>query len=138
MIWRELVRFAIAGAAGFIADASILYAALSIGLGLYVGRAVSFLAAVWVTWQINRSHTFSAGTGKSAWHEWLHYLLAMSVGGLVNYATYCVALKFLSSSALLPMYSVAIGSMAGMLVNFATAKWWVFKRKSGCVRPREI
>ena len=138
MVWRELFWFVIAGVAGFVADAGILYAAISMGLGLYVGRAVSFLTAVWVTWQINRRYTFSARTEKSAWHEWLHYLLAMSGGGIVNYATYCVAVKVLSSSALLPLYSVAIGSVAGMSVNFATAKWWVFKRKNGGTSPRDI
>lgn len=51
----QLLRFAVAGVAA-------LYLALSLGSGFDAGRVLSFLAAVWITWRINR-YTFAASGG---------------------------------------------------------------------------
>ena len=123
----EFIRFAVAGAIGFAVDAGILYAALALGCGPYVGRVISFICAAFATWQINRRITFEANTNVSLWREWCQYLAAMSLGGLCNYAAYAVALHVLPHGAASPLLAVAVGSIAGMFVNFATAKLWVFK-----------
>ena len=127
-----MARFAFAGVAGLAVDVAVLYLALALGLGFYAGRVVSFLCAVLATWQINRRYTF-AGAGVDAgvvslWREWWLYLAAMMGGGLVNYAAYSAAIAFGPRAALWPMVAVAIGSLAGMAVNFASAKFFVFKR----------
>ena len=127
---RELLRFAIAGVIGFLVDAGVLYGMLALGAGYFVGRAVSFVVAVWSTWQFNRRFTFVSDSNKSAWTEWWHYLLAMLGGGLVNYAAYSAAILILPKSTLLPLIGVAIGSLAGMTVNFVSAKLWVFRARS--------
>ncbi|ACC70054.1 GtrA family protein [Paraburkholderia phymatum] len=127
---RELLRFAIAGVVGLLVDAGVLYGMLALGAGYFVGRAVSFIAAVWSTWQINRRFTFVEGSNKSAWAEWWHYLFAMLGGGAVNYAAYSATILLLPKSALLPLIAVAVGSLAGMTVNFVSAKLWVFKARS--------
>jgi putative flippase GtrA len=126
---RELLRFAIAGVIGLVVDAGVLYGMLALGAGYFVGRAVSFVAAVWSTWQFNRRFTFVQGSNKSAWAEWWHYLFAMLGGGVVNYAAYSATVLLLPKSALLPLIGVAIGSLAGMTVNFVSAKLWVFKAR---------
>jgi len=127
---RELLRFALAGVAGFVVDAGVLYSMLAIGAGYFLGRGFSFLAAVWATWQINRRFTFTERTDKSLWTEWWHYLLAMLGGGAVNYAAYSAAVLLLPKGPLLPLFAVAVGSLAGMTVNFVSAKLWVFKARS--------
>ena len=99
----------------------------------------SFLCAVFATWRINRRYTFggvcagaradaNAAAG-SSWREWWRYLAAMLGGGLVNYAAYGAVIGFGPHVAWLPMAAVAIGSLAGMAVNFAGAKFFVFKRE---------
>ncbi len=136
---RQLLRFLIAGALGFAVDASVLWAALAVGQGYFAGRALSFLAAVWTTWQLNRRYTFrdphaarststSTPRPQSAWREWWQYLLAMSLGGAVNYAVYSLVVLHAPASRWLPFEGVALGSIAGMAVNFAGARWWVFRR----------
>ena len=125
---REIARFAFAGVAGLVVDVAVLYLALALGLGFYAGRVVSFLCAVYATWQINRRYTFAAADAVSAWREWWRYLAAMLGGGAVNYAAYSAAIAFGPRVALWPMAAVAIGSLAGMAVNFAGAKFFVFKR----------
>lgn len=127
----ELARFALAGVAGLLVDVAVLYLALAAGLGYYGGRVLSFLAAVFATWRINRRYTFAAGAHaapQSAWAEWWRYLFAMLGGGLVNYAAYSVVVALVPAHALLPLAAVAAGSLAGLGVNFLSAKYFVFKR----------
>jgi putative flippase GtrA len=131
---REFAWFAMAGVVGLLVDIGTLYIGRALGLGYYSGRACSFLAAVLATWQINRRLTFTAGAASSAWSEWWTYLVAMSGGGLVNYATYSVVIDYGTRlfpsglEAALPAVGVIVGSLAGMVVNFSSAKWWVFRR----------
>ncbi|SDH63942.1 GtrA family protein [Paraburkholderia phenazinium] len=126
---RQVLQFVIAGVVGFVVDAGILYLTLALGLGYFAGRAVSFLCAVWATWQINRRYTFAAARTESAWVEWWRYLAAMSVGGVVNYCAYSATVLTLKGIPFLPVVAVAVGSLAGMVVNFASAKLWVFKQR---------
>lgn len=125
---HQLLRFAAVGTAGFVADVLVLYLCLALGLGYYAGRAVSFLAAVWVTWQLNRRYTFASPSGRSAWAEWSRYLVAMLGGGVVNYLAYSAVVSFAPGLPFLPVVAVAAGSLAGMFVNFSSAKFLVFKR----------
>ncbi|NIF76616.1 GtrA family protein [Paraburkholderia sp. Cy-641] len=126
---RELSRFAIAGVLGFLVDAGVLYLALAMGLGYFAGRAVSFLCAVLATWQVNRRFTFTSSRKESAWIEWWRYLAAMSLGGVVNYGAYSAVVFALNGFPFLPLLAVAVGSVAGLAVNFASARLWVFRHR---------
>ena len=123
----QLARFAVAGAIGFVVDAGVLYLASALGAGWYVGRAISFLCAVLVTWQFNRRYTFPGAAPRPSWAEWWKYLAAMALGGAVNLGAYAATLALAPASVWTPLLGVAIGSVAGMLVNFTTSKAWVFK-----------
>lgn len=123
----QVLRFAAAGVLGLLADIAVLYLALGLGLDFYSGRLLSFVAAVWVTWQINRRYTFHPA-GISLWQEWWRYLFAMTGGGLINYGAYSAAILLLPHWTLRPALAVAAGSLAGMSINFIGAKFLVFKR----------
>jgi putative flippase GtrA len=126
---RQAALFAAAGVVGFMVDTAVLYTALWAGLGYFAGRVVSFLCAVFATWQCNRRFAFSAGRRESAWEEWWHYLAAMALGGVVNYVAYSAVVLFAPLGPLTPVAAVAAGSAAGMLVNFASARFWVFRAR---------
>lgn len=125
---RDFFCFAVAGAIGFVVDAGILYGALALGTGYFFGRCLSFLTAVWATWRINRRVTFTVSEDRSQWKEWWQYLFAMLGGGVVNYAAYSAAILSLPKNVMLPMYAVAIGSVAGMTINFLSAKLWIYRK----------
>lgn len=127
---RELLRFAAAGILGLAVDVAVLYLAMAIGMDRFSGRGLSFLAAVWTTWQFNRRFTFTRRDQLSAWKEWWRYLSAMLAGGAVNYAVYSVIVIMQPGLPLLPMIAVAAGSLAGMSVNFIGAKYFVFRSAS--------
>ena len=126
---RQLARFLFAGVIGFLVDTGVVYLMLWLGLGYYAARVLSFLSAVWTTWQLNRRYTFDSRRQESLWAEWTRYLAAMSLGGIVNFAVYSGIVSMLRPAAWLPLAGVAAGSVAGLAVNFTTAKWWVFKHK---------
>lgn len=126
---RQFLWFVLAGTIGFAVDAGVLYGMLALGAGYFAGRGVSFLAAVWATWQVNRRYTFDVTSVASRWMEWWKYLFAMSGGGVVNYAAYSAVVMLLPKSAWLPIFAVATGSVAGLMVNFLSAKLWVFKTR---------
>nr|WP_315215233.1 GtrA family protein [uncultured Duganella sp.] len=121
----ELLRFAAIGVLGLVADVAVLYGALALGAGPYAGRAMSFLAAVLLTWRLNRRYTFTP-TG-SPWTEWWRYLGAMSGGALLNLGAYTLALWLLPAAPWVPAAAVCLGSLAGMTLNFVSAKFFVFK-----------
>jgi putative flippase GtrA len=122
---RQLLRFAVSGVIGAAADVSTLYLALAAGCGPYAGRLLSFLVAVFVTWRINRRYTFTPSA--SPWAEWWRYLGAMSGGAVLNLSAYTLTMWLLPPAVWLPALGVAVGSLSGMLLNFISAKFFVFK-----------
>lgn len=122
---RVLINFGLVGLAGFIVDASILILSASV-LGLYWGRVFSFFIAATVTWFLNRNFTFSQPSTPSAEslkivQEYFSYLILMLWGAGVNYLAYVIVLRNLTSTAA-PLLGIAIGSTAGMVVNFFSAR----------------
>ncbi|MFS2005072.1 GtrA family protein [Duganella sp. CT11-25] len=121
----QLLRFAVTGVIGLVADVAVLYGVLALGCDHYTGRLLSFLAAVVVTWRINRRYTFTPSG--SQWGEWWRYLGAMSGGALLNLGAYTLTLWLLPPAVWLPALGVAFGALAGMTLNFLSAKFFVFK-----------
>jgi putative flippase GtrA len=128
----QILRFGIVGGIGFLVDAGLLHVMLKLGLGYYGGRLVSFLAAATATWILNRSFTFRRESPPAAHPagEWLAYLGLMVIGGVVNYGTYAAAIELSEPVRRYPVLGVALGSIAGMAINFWTSKTLVFERKA--------
>lgn len=125
---RQLTRFGFVGAIGFCVDAGVLMLAIRyLQLNLYQGRAVSFLVAATATWLLNRTYTFQHQATESYFIEWLRFTLSNAVGGLVNYAIYAWAVATLSLARHSPPTAVALGSLAGMIINFLMMKFLVFR-----------
>jgi putative flippase GtrA len=125
--FAQFLRFGISGGIGFVVDVAVLYLALAAGANFYWGRGISFLCAVFATWQINRNFAFKPSGSMSLWQEWGRYLLAMLGGGIINYLASAVAVALLPPGPMAPMIGVAIGSIAGMSINFISSKLFVFR-----------
>lgn len=126
---RQVRNFAIAGGAGFVADAGILYLAVLSGIGPYIGRFLSFFCAVYVTWQINRRITFANAAPRGTLPEFSRYFLAMAFGGLVNFGAYALTLHLVPATPWTPLLGVAVGSGVALFINFTSSKLWVFRQK---------
>ena len=130
IVFKELFIFGIVGLIGFVVDAGVLYLFKS-ALGLYFGRVLSFVCAVFVTWILNRRFTFNQRIpGLSLGREFGRYFVSMLGGGSVNYAAYALLVFFVDFVARQPVWGVAVGSLAGMMVNYLLAKFFVFGKDS--------
>jgi putative flippase GtrA len=124
----EIFRFGLSGIAGFLVDAGIV-AILSGKLGAdpVVAQGIAFTIAVTVTWLINRHWTFSENASERWLHEWTRYVVANSVGAIVNNGVYVFLVLCVAEFSKEPVFAVAAGSIAGMGFNFASSKLIVFK-----------
>ncbi len=127
---RELVLFGLVGVIGFLVDSGVLYL-LKSSMGLYYGRLFSFISAVLTTWILNRHLTFSKrASGLSLWSEFSRYFGLMLGGGVVNYASYALLVYFVEFVARQPVWGVAVGSCAGMMVNYLLARFFIFRGRT--------
>jgi putative flippase GtrA len=126
----QFLRFGVVGTVGFVVDTAVLYAGLALGLGLYGGRAVSYLAAATTTWALNRAWTFRGqgqGQGRApAMRQWALFVAINLVGFAFNYGTYAALVAGVAFVAQYPVIGVAAGSLAGMLGNFLLSRRFVF------------
>ena len=125
---RQFLSFAVIGAIGFLVDAFTLYAAMHLlGAGLYSGRVLSYLAAATTTWALNRRYTFRPQRSPNMVAEWGRFLGANAAGGLINYLTYAALVATQTTVAEHPALGVAVGSLAGLALNFVLSRYLVFK-----------
>ena len=122
---KQIFLFGIVGTIGFVVDTIVLYC-LKDFIGLIWGRGISFCSAVIATWLLNRNLTFKKSQTKSHIREFTYYFSAMILGGCVNLLAYYIAVNY-KLVATNPIIGVAIGSIAGMVVNFISSKWFIFK-----------
>lgn len=126
---QQFFMFALVGAAGFFVDAgTLLFAHHVLGLNLYAGRVLSFLTAATFTWQLNRKLTFrDAASSSGALTQWLKFLSANAIGGLINLGVYAVLIARLPVAREHPVLAVAAGSISGLVFNFAISRLVVFR-----------
>lgn len=126
---HQFLAFGFVGVIGFAVDAGVLQA-LKATAGLYWGRGASFLAAVLVTWVLNRRFTFrDRRSGVSPAGELAGYLSLMLGGGAANLGAYTVLVSGVGWFREYPVFAVAAGSLSGMLINFVSARQLLFRQR---------
>ncbi len=129
---RQFLRFSMIGVVGFVVDAVALVLAMrGLGLGLYSGRAVSFLIAATATWQLNSRFTFAVADRRPLMVQWLRFVSANAIGGGVNYGLYAALVSFVPFVTSHPVLGVAAGAVGGLAFNFSISKFWVFRTQPG-------
>jgi putative flippase GtrA len=128
----QFFRFSLIGGAGFVVDVAVLYLARHLGLDLYIARLVSFTAAATFTWAGNRLFTFNSDSSpaRELGREWGVYLMAMALGGGVNYGTYAALITWIPLLYEQPWLAVAGGTAAGLLINFFLARRILYRTGS--------
>lgn len=125
---KRFVRFCIAGTIGFVVDAGVLELLVrALDANPYTARIGSFLCAATTTWWINRRYTFEAAHAPTS-QEWIGYVGLMLAGAAVNYGVYAAYVAWWDTSRRMLWLGVALGSVAGLAVNFLTSSRLVFGR----------
>lgn len=125
----QFLLFCIGGVIGFVVDAGVLRLLISaFAANAYIARVFSFLCAATATWLFNRHQTFRGVRRYGLLGEWARYLAAMTGGFVVNYGTYALLYTFVELVRTYPELGVAAGSVAGLVVNYASSRWWIYRR----------
>ena len=127
---RAVLLFAFAGGIGYLVGASGLLPSAP-WIGPYAGRILSFCAAVVSTWLVNRSLTFADRcSGLPLHREFLRYFILCLGGGSVNVAAYALLVYLFELTDWWLLIGLAVGSLAGMVVNFVLSRQFVFRRQN--------
>ena len=121
----RFTSFASVGLVGFIVDAALL-SALVHGAGWthYGARALSFAAAVTVTWYLNRNWVFSRTIEPAK--EYGAYFGVQAVGAAINLGTYALVIAVFPALARLPVLPLAAGAVVALCFTYSAAGRWVF------------
>ncbi len=118
------------GVVGFGVDAAILSTLVhAAGWHHYTARALSFAAAVTVTWYLNRNWVFSRTNDRT--REYGAYFGVQAVGAAINLGTYALVIGLIPSLARLPVLPLAAGAVLALLFNYSAASRWVFAATGG-------
>jgi putative flippase GtrA len=126
----SFLRFAIIGALGAPVDWGVLQLMVHWGTGPYLGRMISWFCAATFTWTGNRYFTFAASRARGfvgAGKEWVRFLAANAVGGLVNVGLYSVLVRFAPPPFNDLTVALVCGVLLGLVFNFTLSKKIVFK-----------
>ncbi len=123
----QLLLFAVSGVSGFVVDTVVLYSLAPL-MGPFYARILSFLAAVLTTWLVNRALAFRNRSSElSKRSEFARYLMLMLIGGVINYAAYSALVLYSPLVRHYLVLGVAAGSLAGMVVNYLSSRFLIYR-----------
>ena len=127
----QFLRFCVVGGVGFCLDAVVLQVLVGAdGMNPVAARFVSFGCAVLMTFELNRRWAFAGALPQPYLRRLATYLGVQGVGFVFNLGVYSAAYLLLPAPLNTPVLSLAYASALALLVNFAGARFVVFRRRS--------
>lgn len=127
-LFVKFIKFGLIGVGVFFFDAACFWLMLRVLGNPVAARVVSVLLAITLSWALNRHFTFHAGAERRGWSELLRFGLSQLPGACANALVSVLAFQYLMYAKNNPWLSVACGSAAGLVLNFAMANFFVFKK----------
>ena len=126
---NRFLRFGVVGAAVYVLDTLSFAALLGIGLPRLPARLGALVLAVFASWLANRGWTFRQQTRARppTLGEFGRFAATQAAGAGVNALVSLAALQVAAIAQIGPWGAVGLGSMAGMCVNFAGARRFVYR-----------
>jgi putative flippase GtrA len=128
---RQFVKFCFVGGIGFVVDAGTLTLMTRYGgLDPIVARLISmFVFGMTTTWLLNRSLTFRAQSGGPLFAEYLRFAAANAVGNSINFGIHAGLVETVQVVHDFPVLGAMAGTAVGLVFNFTSSKYFVFRRK---------
>jgi putative flippase GtrA len=122
------IRFGLVGTAGFIVHATMLHLMVDVvGVNAYAGWLAGFTVAVTATFLLNRAFTFRQPNHHGPLGQALLYLMVQGAGAATNFAAYAAAIVLVPQLRHALLIPLALGSIAGLCLNFLGAKHLAFR-----------
>ena len=122
----QFFRFGVIGTLGFVWDTLVVYA-LRGAVGLYAAGMISYVVAGSLNWLLNRVWTYRHLSHGAMHRQLLMFLLANSVGLVLNRGLYVFLVATQPVCRDYPVLPVAAGGVAGMFINFFLSRRLVFR-----------
>ncbi|PIR23521.1 MAG: hypothetical protein COV44_02385 [Deltaproteobacteria bacterium CG11_big_fil_rev_8_21_14_0_20_45_16] len=124
------IQFGIVGFTGTIVNVAVLSffqwlgvsLSIAVGAGIYVSMTTNFILNRWIT--------FSYAKAKNLWRQYLGFVLASSLGALINYGAAMYLIVSFPFMEKWPQLAAVGGVLAGMFFNFLANRFWVFREHS--------
>jgi putative flippase GtrA len=130
------LRFGLVGTAGFLVHASVLNLMVyEVGVNRYIGWVAGFSVAVVATLLLNRAFTFRRPSHHGPWRQAAIYLAVQGFGAAANFATYTAAIALFPPLGRMLVIPLALGSIAGLCLNFLGSKHLAFRPAKGVEPP---
>jgi dolichol-phosphate mannosyltransferase len=122
--WSQLMQFLVVGALGTVVNLVALTGFLAARVPTRVAVAAAIFVSMCFNFVLNRRFSFSASGRGVWWRQFIGFVLASSVGALVNYTTVVVILgRF---PGLRPQLAALAGIAVGTALNFVASRYLVF------------
>jgi putative flippase GtrA len=119
----QLSRFLHVGAVGFGIDAGLLWLMVYVlALPPIMGRGISFLVTILLTFVLNSRYTFNVAPQKSRMPR---YGVIQGLGALLNFGSYSWLVAYWRVE---PLLALMVGSAIGSTHNFLMMRRFVFKK----------
>jgi putative flippase GtrA len=123
---ENFIRFGIVGGLGFVWDTSTVYLTRDL-IGLYAAGALGYFVAATANWALNRLWTFRTQAHQAAHRQWFAFLLANSLGFVINRGCFYTLISVSPVCFAHPVLPIMAGSFCGMFVNYLLSKRFVFR-----------
>jgi dolichol-phosphate mannosyltransferase len=123
--WAYFIQFGAVGFTGSIINLLTLTILLFFGMQTRLALAIAIFVAMISNFILNRTFTFSYARKGRVRRQFFSFILACSLGALVNYLTAIGMLTVVP--ALLPQLAEVVGIIAGTAFNFFFNRYFVFR-----------
>jgi putative flippase GtrA len=113
---------------GFAADFMVLRLMTRLGVDTPWARAVSLGCAMQLTYVINGMHVFRALDRDRPIRQWLKYMGSNGFGNFCNYWMFLTLVSTHWRVVSAPLFALAAGSFTAWTMNYACARFWIFRR----------
>ena len=120
----QLGRFLQVGVIGFSIDAGVLWLLVYLlDTDPILGRLISFVTTILVTFVLNARYTFNVTPKKSSVPR---YGIIQSIGALINFGSYSWLVATIQVE---PLIALCVGAALGSTHNFLMMRSFVFKER---------
>jgi putative flippase GtrA len=125
---RLALKFVGVSLVGFAIDAMLLHLGVAAGLSAAWARLISLACAMQVTFVLNGMQVFRT-FNRAAWSgQWGRYMLSNGFGNFCNYWIFVTLVSTHWPIASNRMFALAVGAFCAWIMNFASARFFVFGR----------
>lgn len=126
----KFLKFSMVGLFVYVVDALLFWMLLNMTHATLLSRVGSTAVAMTVSWWLNKTFTFSDTKSVNHQLQLAKFMVSQTPGALTNIAVSTMVYIEFGLFKENPFLSVALGSCAGLAVNFMMANQFVFKNSS--------